>query len=89
MQENNSLQHNIIMEGRRILTITGVNEVDCFDMSNVVAHTSMGELTIRGNNLHISNLNVETGELNMQGEVVALFYNAPKEKNNIFSKIFK
>lgn len=87
MHDNN--QHNIIMEGRNILTISGVTEIDCFDLNNVVAHTCMGELTIKGNNLHINNLNVETGELNMQGEIVALFYNVSKDKNSFLSKIFK
>lgn len=89
MKENNSSGHNIIMEGRSILTITGVNEIDCFDLNNVIAHTCMGELTIKGNNLHINNLNVDTGELNIEGEIVALFYNANKDKNSILSKIFK
>lgn len=86
---DNNVQHNIIMEGRSILTITGVNEINSFDLNNVVANTNMGELTIKGNNLHINNLNVDTGELNMEGEVVALFYNASKDKNSILSKIFK
>lgn len=89
MQDSNALQHNIIMEGRKILTITGVKEIDSFDLNNVVANTCMGELSIKGNNLHINNLNVDTGELNIEGEVVALFYNASKEKNSILSKIFK
>ena len=49
-----------------------------------------GELTVRGSNLHISKLNVDTGELTMDGEIAALFYNEePKSGGGLFSRVFK
>lgn len=89
MHENNANQHNIIMESRRLLNITGVNEIDSFDENMVVVNTCMGELTVKGNDLHVNNLNVQTGELNIIGEISALYYNVSKEKSSILSKIFK
>lgn len=86
---DNNLKHNIILECRSILTLTGINEIDSFDEMCVVANTLMGELTIKGKDFNISNLNVETGELCMTGEISALYYNVSKEKSSILSKIFK
>ena len=96
MQEDNKaikLPHNIILEDRRDLSISGVNDIDSFDENLVVLFTDMGELTIKGNNLHINKLNVDTGELTMDGEIIALFYNEDsgprKSSGGIFSRVFK
>lgn len=96
MQEESKvikLPHNIILEDRRNLSISGVNDIDSFDENLVVLFTEMGELTIKGNNLHINKLNVDTGELTMDGEIIALFYNETdnpkKASGGIFSKVFK
>lgn len=88
MQDKN-IQHNIIMEGRKILNITGVKEIDSFDENCIVVNTIMGELTVKGKDFNMSNLSVDTGELYLTGEVSALYYNVSKEKSSILSKIFK
>ena len=84
------LPHNVILEDRRLLSISGVNDIDSFDENMVVLFTDMGELTVMGSNLHISKLNVDTGELTMDGEIAALFYNEePKSGGGLFSRVFK
>ena len=40
--------HNLILEERGNLTITGVEDVDSFDEETVVVYTGLGELTVRG-----------------------------------------
>ena len=85
--------HNLILEDRKFLSLSGVREVGNFDETTVTLLTEMGELTIRGEGLHISKLNLETGELTVDGEsVAALFYNDAPEKKSIrglFAKVFK
>lgn len=87
------IPHNLILEARRTLSISGVNDIDNFDENSIVLFTEMGELTIKGNNLHISMLNVDTGELTMDGEIIALYYSSePSGKGNqhgIFGKVFR
>lgn len=86
------LPHNIILEDRRLLSVSGVNDIDSFDENAVILFTELGELTIKGKNLHISKLNVDTGELTMDGEIAALFYNQDtnrKESGGILSKVFR
>ena len=43
--------HNLILEDRKKLRMTGVTDVDSFDESTVLAYTCAGELTVTG---HIS-----------------------------------
>ena len=95
MQEDKSvvkLPHNIILEDRKLLSVSGVNDIDSFDESLVILFTELGEMTVKGSNLHISKLNIDTGELTMDGEISAIFYNenTPKKSSGgIFSKVFK
>ena len=84
-------QHNIIMENRRNLTITGVMDIDSFDEETVVLFTEEGELTIKGVNLHINKIDVDTGDLLMEGEIDTLSYadNQPGAKGGLFSRLFR
>ncbi len=60
--------HNVIMEGRKKLSISGVTEIDSFDEQTVILFCSTGELAIRGEGLHINRIDVDTGELSLEGE---------------------
>jgi sporulation protein YabP len=83
-------QHNVIMENRRNLMITGVMDIDSFDEESVVLFTEEGELTIRGVNLHINKIDVDTGDLSMEGEVDSLTYadNQPI-KGGLFARLLR
>lgn len=82
--------HNIILEERRVLTISGVQDVDSYDEQSVVVFTELGELTIRGENLHINKIDVQTGELNMEGEIWELCYSESQQKKaGVLSRLFR
>lgn len=84
------LPHSLILENRKSLTVTGVSDVDSFDEQSVVAYTDLGELTIRGSNLHINKLSLEVGELTLDGEVSSMTY-TDNQSNNVgfLSKLFR
>jgi len=85
-----TIPHNVFLENRNLLNITGVEDVDCFDEQTVRAFTNMGELTIRGKALHINKLSVDTGELSIEGEISGIEYtDEQRHSGNIFSKIFR
>ncbi len=89
-RKNSMMPHNVVLEGRKNLTVSGVSDVDSFDEETVIVFTDLGELTIRGNNLHINRLSVEVGELTVEGEISALIYSdeAPKS-GGFFSRVFR
>ncbi|MDR0531717.1 MAG: sporulation protein YabP [Oscillospiraceae bacterium] len=86
-----AVPHNIILEDRRLLTVSGVSDVDSFDENMVTVFTDMGELIVRGSDLHINRLSVEVGELLLEGKIVSLTYQepAPKTAGGFFSKVFR
>ena len=66
--------HNITMEDRRQLAISGVEEVESFDEREIVMRTSLGTLTVSGEDLSVSRLSVETGDVDIQGRILGLEY---------------
>ncbi len=63
--QNSSQPHNVIMENRRELRISGVKDIDSFSETKIVLNTIMGELVVRGRDLHVRALEAETGDLSM------------------------
>ena len=84
------LPHNIIMEDRKKLSISGVTDIESFDEQTIIAITDSGELTIRGWNLHITRLNLEQGELMVDGDISSLTYTDTRPKaQGFFSKVLR
>lgn len=85
------MPHNIILEDRAKLSISGISDVDSYDEQKIIAFTNMGVLTIQGTNLHISQLSVQTGELLVEGEFHSLTYSdeEPKGGASLLSRLFK
>ncbi|MBO5033229.1 MAG: sporulation protein YabP [Lachnospiraceae bacterium] len=71
---NNIGKHRFSMEQRRDCKITGVVEIHSFDENNILMETVDGMLAIKGNNLHVSRLNLEKGEADVDGKVDSLTY---------------
>lgn len=93
MSENKdklTLVHNITLKDRKLLTVSGVTDVDSFDDVEIVAYTDAGELTVRGEQLKINRLNTETGELNVEGVISSLSYlNERPEAKSLLARIFR
>ncbi|MDR3552245.1 MAG: sporulation protein YabP [Clostridia bacterium] len=84
--------HNLIIEDRRNVMVSGVTDVDSFDEQAVVLFTDLGELTIEGANLHMNKLNVETGEVSIEGGIDSISYRdeAPRGQGGGFlGRIFR
>ena len=83
--------HNLILENRKKLSISGVTDVDSFDEKTVILYTQMGELTVQGKNLHVNGLDVETGEMSVEGDIWALNYGDKDRRGSLgfFGKLFR
>ena len=54
---------NIILENRKKMTLTGVEEVISFDDEKILLNTKLGALTIKGQNLKMNKLDVQNGDV--------------------------
>ncbi|MBR5682874.1 MAG: sporulation protein YabP [Ruminococcus sp.] len=84
MQEKTVKQnHNLILENRKSLSISGITDVDSFDEKEISLYTQLGELTIQGRELHIDAMSVETGDMTITGDIWALIYGDRDKKGPI------
>jgi len=86
-------RHKIILEQRAKATLTGVTDVNSFDEQTIITDTESGTLIIKGSSLHISNLNLNNGILELTGEINSFSYNTSgkfsKNKQSLMGRIFK
>lgn len=93
---NNSAQsgtlkpHNIILEGRSKMVLSGVNDVVVFEENNVELKTTKGDLTIRGSLMKMESFISDTGDLIMGGNIYAIVYvNDASQKQGFWGRLFK
>ena len=84
-------KHKIVMDKRQRLSVTGLIDVISFDEESIITDTDLGILVIRGQLLHINALNLEKGELDIDGEIESLNYEDRDTIKNkgLLRKIFK
>lgn len=83
-------KHSITMDERRRARLTGVADVLSFDENCIVADTQDGAVVLRGRDLHVSNLNLENGVLDVDGEFTGFSYEeSVSGKQSFFGRIFK
>jgi len=74
-----SFPHKLTLNERKNLTMTGVTEVVSFEESAVVLKTSLGLLTVQGQELKLKTLSLEGGQVAVDGHISALVYEEPRE----------
>ena len=73
------LPHKLQLNERRQLTMTGVTEVVSFDDTLVVLQTSLGILTVQGQELQLKTLSLEGGQVAVDGHISSLSYEEPRQ----------
>ena len=69
--------------------MTGVEEVLRFVEEEVEMRTARGNLIVRGSELHVGRLAIETGELGIDGNVDELLYaDTPQRGEGFWAKLF-
>ena len=81
--------HQLTLEGREKASLCGVTAVSCFNEQEIVLETTVGEVALLGENLHIDQLNLQDGQLDVTGEIAGIEYNGPvhkREKRGLFAR---
>lgn len=92
-QTSTGVIQNLILENRGKLSISGVIDVLSFDDQVVMVETELGLLTVKGENIRINKLSIDTSEVIIEGDISYLAYNDKEiDKNKgggLLTKIFK
>ena len=83
--------HSLMLENRQGGRITGVKDVKSFDEKEILLFTQAGKLVIKGEQLHVKRLNLEKGEIDLEGRVDNLCYlskNADNREKPLLRRLF-
>lgn len=90
---NNGVIQNLVLENRNKLSISGVLDVLSFDDQVVMIETELGLLTVKGTDLRINKLSIDTSEVIVEGDISYLAYSESNQGKaqggGLLSKIFK
>ena len=94
MEENKIAKtHKITLNNRKTGNFTGVLDVISFDISEILLETEQGMLNVKGKDLHVNRLNLEKGEVDIEGNIDAFSYSqiptTIKKQESLLGKIFK
>lgn len=83
------LPHNLILEDRAKLSVSGVTDVENFDENTISMVTTEGVLVVRGSDLNVEKLNLENGELLIRGQIDSVEYeDRTSARTGLFGKLF-
>lgn len=84
--------HKVVLEDRGRLMVSAVEDVESFDEEKIVIVTDMGTMTVIGGDFRISKLNVEDGQLVIEGEIDEIQYSDTMHSDKgggFFSRLFR
>ena len=85
--------HKILLDNRKKGSITGVADVISFDLKEILLETSMGMLTIKGQDMKVTRLSVEKGEVDLTGQIESMTYTEissyAKKTEGFITRMFK
>ena len=89
-EQTTARQHQLSIDNRSGMTISGVTDVPSFCEQTIVAATSCGDVTIMGEGLHISRLSLNEGLVQIDGTINALEYTSRAQgKKGLLGQIWK
>ena len=90
--QGNENGQTVLLKDRASLDIDSVLDVVSFDEALVLLHTSQGSMTVEGEGLHITRLDLEKGRLSLEGKISGLFYTGDSgtgKKGGFFARLVK
>lgn len=75
-------QHSLHIVNREQVAIQGVLAVESFDDEEIILETEMGTLTLRGEDLHIKQLDLDSGRFAVEGLISACTYSTPRQRGS-------
>lgn len=79
-------RYQMVMTNREHVEIEGVQHVVSFDEDEIVLDTELGQLLLKGQYMHITQLNLETGKLEVTGKIKSMDYDEEGSSRGIKNK---
>ena len=91
-RKRSTSRHSLQIDRREKVNVSGMIDVISFDEESVIGETEMGIIIIRGGNLHVNKISLDSGELSVTGEIDSITYEnpgGPAKAKSLLGKLFK
>ncbi len=90
-ESNKKLDNTIFIKERKKIELKGVKKLDSFDKKEFLLDTTLGYLHVLGTDLSLGAMDLDKGELTIDGLINSLKYiDEPKEnKESFLKRLFK
>ena len=89
-ESKQSYVQNIILENREKISISGVLDILTFDEEEILLETEDGMLSIKGSDIKVEKLSIDTGEVLAKGNIDSMVYkDEAVRKGGFFKNMFK
>lgn len=96
IETEDNIESKIVVKNREDMLITGIKKIECLNTNEFVLDTVLGNVNVKGKNLEMTSLNIDSGELSISGYIDSIAYDSiekNQEKNtkkeNFLNKLFK
>ena len=89
MEKENQQPHELRLDNRARLSVSGVREVESFDETVIVLSTVRGMLIVRGEKLQLQALSIDGGQVSVHGLIDSLAYEEEQKSAGFLKRIFR
>lgn len=93
MAETKAADHKLVLLNQEKMDLTGISRVESFNPEEILLETDLGLLSIKGEDLDMRNLNLESGVVEIVGLITDIIYTGEKAggsgRKGFFERIFK
>lgn len=87
-------EHALNLLNRNSMGLSGINNVLSFDEEEIVLESAMGFLSVKGEGLHITLLNLDDSKVEIKGNVYSIEYrdtgtDMKSKGKNMLNRLFK
>lgn len=88
--ETQTRSHSLALKDRHQLAVTGVSRIISCDETAAVLETPLGNLTIGGQELQVSELSVHSGQVQLSGKIEYIQYAENRQPGGgFFTRLFR
>jgi len=86
--KNITREQNIELKNRQNLTISGIKKVKAVNENIIILELDDSTLTVNGGDIHVLKLDVEQGDMVLEGRFDAFKYSHGKQKGSFVKRVF-
>lgn len=90
MEHTYSAENTVVMKDRHEINVSGAVSLGSYDERAIVMETGVGSLEVHGTELNVRHMDLENGDIIIEGRIQSLIYgNGEKQKKSFLKRFIR